>query len=450
MDNNTMFYHVYPLGFCGTPEKNDFNSAPCGRLEKIYEWTEHLKLMNINALYLGPVFESSAHGYDTADYFYVDRRLGTNDTLKYLIKHLHENGIKVLLDGVFNHVGRNFWAFRDVQQNLSDSKYCSWFQNIDFNNRSPFGDSFSYEGWNGYYDLVKLNLSNPDVRAHLLSAVKMWIEEFNIDGLRLDAADCVDLYFLKELSGFTKSIRNDFWLVGEIIHGDYRKWANDNILDSVTNYECYKGLYSSHNDKNYFEIAYSLNRQFGMNGIYKHLSLYNFADNHDVSRVASLLKEPAHIFPLYILLYTIPGIPSIYYGSEWEVKGVKQNGSDSELRPCLDLLNLQSNGNINLYNTIKKLSSIRINHESLQDGNYNQVFVSARQFAFVRQKHDETSLVIVNSEPVEKIIEPEVALIDGTILYDKLNNNEEFTVRNGKVKIDRLYPNWGRVLINKC
>ena len=178
---------------------------------------------------------------------------------------------------------------------------------MDFQKRSPLGDPFSYEGWNGHYSLVKLDVRHPEVKSYVFSVVTRWVEEFGIDGLRLDAADCLDLGFLQELAAFCRGRWPGFWLLGEIIHGDYRKWANPSTLDSVTNYECYKGLYSSHVDANFFEIAWSLNRQFGPQGLYRDLPLYNFADNHDVDRVASLLPEPAHLRTLYSLLFTMPG-----------------------------------------------------------------------------------------------------------------------------------------------
>ena len=290
----------------------------------------------MNALYLGPLFESSAHGYDTADYYQVDRRLGNNEMLSRLSAVLHQKNIRLILDGVFNHVGRDFWAFRDVLKSGRQSAYCDWFQGLDFHKRSPYNDPFSYENWNGHHNLVKLNLSNPSVKDHLFQAVDMWIREFAIDGLRLDVADCLDLHFLKELSAFCKSRRSDFWLMGEVIHGDYRKWVNPETLDSVTNYVGYKGLYSSHVDKNYFELAHTLYRQFGEKGIYRDLLLYSFADNHDVNRVASQLKNPAHLYPLYSLLFTMPGVPSIYYGSEWGIEGKRTSQSDQALRPHLD------------------------------------------------------------------------------------------------------------------
>ena len=141
--------------------------------------------------------------------------------------------------------------------------YCDWFAGLNFGGSSPYGDPFWYEGWNGYYNLVKLNLKNWHVCDHLIEAVGYWMDEFQIDGIRFDAADCVDFDFFKRIRSFCKGKKPDFWLMGEIIHGDYKRWANPEMLDSVTNYECYKGISSSHNDKNYFEINYSINRQFG-------------------------------------------------------------------------------------------------------------------------------------------------------------------------------------------
>ena len=265
---------------------------------------------------------NQSHGYDTVNYHFLDRRLGTNDNLIEVIRFFHDYGIKIILDAVFNHTKKLF-AFKDLLQYGAQSQYKDWYSGIDFTRRSPLNDPFSYNCWNGHYTLVKLNLQNKTVQNYLFDCVKQWISDFEIDGLRLDTADCLDFNFMSGLRDVCKKANPDFWIMGEVIHGDYSRWANDNTIHSTTNYEGYKGLYSSHNDLNYFEIAYSLNRQYGTYGIYKNLFLYNFADNHDVTRVASILKEKKHLFPLYTLLYTIPGIPSIYYGSEFGIEGVK-------------------------------------------------------------------------------------------------------------------------------
>ena len=253
-----------------------------------------MKSMSVNALVFNPVFESSKHGYDTIDYKKIDCRLGDNESFKKICKTLHDNGIRIMLDGVFNHVGRDFFAFKDVRQNRENSRYASWFENLNFRNNSPYNDGFSYEGWAGYYDLVKLNLHNDEVVNYLLDCARFWIDEFDIDGLRLDAADCIDIEFFKKLKNVCKEKKSDFWLYGEITHGDYNHWANPDVLDSVTNYECYKGIYSSHNDHNYFEIAQTVKYLQNMGD----LDLYNFVDNHDVERIYTKLSNKAHFAPI--------------------------------------------------------------------------------------------------------------------------------------------------------
>jgi cyclomaltodextrinase len=395
---DAIFYHIYPLGLCGAPRRNDFATPPEPRLAQISGWIEHLCALGVNALYLGPLFESTAHGYDTADYYWVDRRLGDNATLAELVAALHGHGIRVILDGVFNHVGRDFWAFRDLQQQRERSPYRDWFVGVDFSRRSPYGDRFTYAGWHGHYDLVKLNLHHPDVRAHLFGAIREWFQQFAIDGLRLDVADELEPGFLRELASFCHALDPAFWLLGEAIHGDYRRLVNPAALDSATNYECYKGLFSSHNDTNYFEIAYSLNRQFGEQGIYRDLPLYAFADNHDVSRVASRLCNPAHLYPLYVLLFTMPGVPSIYYGSEWGLVGLKQSGDDWPLRPQLAGPGaIQNMPHPDLANTIALLARLRQQSVALRHGAYEQLFVAHEQLAFARHVGDEYVIVMVNA-----------------------------------------------------
>jgi cyclomaltodextrinase len=444
---DAVFYHIYPLGFCGAPERNDFRSDSVPRLEQIYGWIEHLRDLQINALYLGPVFKSTAHGYDTADYFHVDRRLGDNQTLAALVKELHRNGMRVILDGVFNHVGRDFWAFRDVLQNGERSEYRHWFKGMDFSGRSPYGDPFQYKGWSGHYDLVELNFDEPAVKEHLLQAVKQWIVDFEIDGLRLDVADSLDLQFQRELAAFCRHLKPDFWLMGEIIHGDYNRWVNPETLDSVTNYECYKGLYSSHNDRNYFEIAYSLNRQFGAEGIYRGKLLYNFADNHDVNRVASNLTNRAHLYPLYCLLFTMPGVPSIYYGSEWGLEGQRDASSDKALRPHLDINTVrQTAPQPELEKTIAQLARIRHASPALRVGGYTQLLVRNEQIAFSRKTAGEEVLVLVNAADHPEAFELPTAVHPGTRLLDLLDPEESFTVEAGKVRVEAVHPNWARVL----
>lgn len=389
--DNAVFYHIYPLGFCGAPHKNEGGDA-VSRILKVIDWIPHLKKMNINAVYFGPVFESAEHGYDTSDYMKIDRRLGNNDDFAKVCKALHENGIKVVLDGVFNHVGREFWAFRDIREKGSSSPYCGWFANLNFGGNSPMGDNFWYEGWEGHYNLVKLNLKNPDVVNHILSAIDFWKSEFDIDGIRFDVAYCLDFDFLRCVHNHCKSKYSDFWLLGEVVHGDYSRWANNEILDSVTNYECYKGLYSSINDKNYFEIAHSIKRLIGDGGIVADRKLYNFVDNHDVDRVASRLTNPDTIYNLYTLLFTMPGCPSVYYGSEWALTD-KKDGTDYPLRPCLELDKMGDNP---LIDHIARLAYAKQTLGALQNGRFEQIHLGNREFAFKRAGGGADVFVLLN------------------------------------------------------
>lgn len=438
---DAIVYHIYPLGLCGAPSKNDFVSAPLPRLNTLYDWLPHMQSLGANTIYLGPIFESSAHGYDTADYFQIDRRLGTNEDFKALAKTMKRMGFRIVLDAVFNHVGRDFWAFRDVQAHGQNSAYREWFAGLDFSKKSPFGDPFYYEGWAGHYDLVKLNLENPAVQNHLFEAVSFWIDEFDIDGLRLDAADHITPSFFRALREHCDTYKADFWLMGEVVHGDYTKWANNAMLDSTTNYEGYKGLYSSHNDCNYFEIAYSLNRQFGAEGMYRDLFLYNFADNHDVDRVASTLNNPAHLYPLYGLLFTMPGIPSIYYGSEWGLTGKRTPHSDKALRPALDLHQIFPQPQ--LAEAIQQLAHIRQNVPALRYGSYCQVHIAHEQFAFERAYETQKFIVAVNASTETRVIS--LQDIDGHHMNDLLNAGETFDIHDGQVSLP-LYANWLRIL----
>lgn len=441
-----IFYHIYPLGLLGAPKKNSFSSKPIIRLDELYPWLDHMQDLGCNALYLGPVFESTSHGYDTCDYYLVDRRLGTNKSLRSFVLKAHEKGIKVVLDGVFNHVGRDFWAFKDLQKRGVDSKYKDWFSNVNFKKRSPLGDAFSYDAWSGHYELVKLNLSNTEVKHHLFGAVAQWIEEYEIDGLRLDTADVLDFDFMKSLSKFCKELKPDFWLMGEVVQGDYTRWTNGNMLDAVTNYEYHTPFYESFNKADFSKIATILERQYGNKGVYKDLSLYSFVDNHDVNRAASSLYKPEHLYPLYLLLFTLPGIPSIYNGSEWGFEGKKRKGNDGQLRPkvSFDKLVVLAKHPV-LIDALKRFIAIRKNNEILTQGSYQQLLVSKEQFAFSRSHSGKSYFIVVNASPNTETVEIAMnGLPNGT--YNDLLNPEYSCISSNGVLAIEVNSCWGRIL----
>ena len=386
-----IFYQIYPIGFCGAPTANDGKTV--SRILKLKDWSSYLESLGISSILLNPIFESDNHGYDTRDYKKIDSRLGTNEDFAEVCKDLHAHNVKIVLDGVFNHVGRGFWAFKDVQEKKWDSPYKDWFC-INFDGNSCYNDGFWYEGWEGHFELVKLNLANSAVVDYLLECVKGWIDEFDIDGLRLDVAYCLDRNFMKRLRSFCQELKPDFALIGEVLFGDYNQIVNDEMLHSCTNYECYKGIYSSFNSMNMFEIAHSLNRQYGPEQwcIYRGKHLMSFVDNHDVTRIASILTNKNHLPLTYGLLLGMPGVPCIYYGSEWGEEGVKAPNNDYALRPCFE----EPKPN-ELTEEIKKMIHVRTGSNALCHGSYRNVVLTNHQLIFERRTDDERMLVAINA-----------------------------------------------------
>ncbi|MEG1459692.1 MAG: alpha-amylase family glycosyl hydrolase [Acetivibrio sp.] len=388
--NESVFYQIYPLGFCGAPLENQGVAEQ--RIQKVIEWIPHIKKLGANAIYFSPVFESDSHGYNTRDFRQIDVRLGTNEDFKMVCRQLHENGIRVVLDGVFNHVGRGFWAFQDVLDKREASPYVNWFH-LNFGGNSNYNDGLWYEGWEGNYDLVKLNLQNEEVIHHILESVGLWIEEFDIDGLRLDVAYCLDHGFVKRLRQYCDSKKGDFFLLGEMLHGDYKELVNDEMLDSATNYECYKGLFSSFNSLNMFEINHSLLRQFGPEDwtLYRGKHLLSFVDNHDVTRIASNLTNEKHLPLIYGMCFGMPGIPCVYYGSEWGAKGDKNKG-DEALRACFE-----EPVENELSEFIGKLSEVKKNSDGLNYGGFRSILLTNKQCIFERKSEKERIFVAINA-----------------------------------------------------
>ncbi len=388
--DESVIYQIYPLGFCDAlKEKEDNEHA----ILKVIDWVDHIKKLGATTVLFNPLMESDYHGYDTRDYTKVDHRLGTEEDLIKVCDAIHDAGLKILFDGVFNHVGRGFWAFQDVIEKKWDSPYCSWF-NISFDGNTNFNDGFWYEAWEGHYELVKLNLDNPDVRKHQHDVITEWANKYGIDGLRLDVAYCLKDWYLRELRSFTDGLKEDFVLIGETLHGDYNMWMGDDKCHAVTNYECYKGLHSSFNSANMHEISFSLNRQFGYENwcIYRGKHLLSFVDNHDVERVASILEDKNHLPLIYGMIFGMPGVPAVYYGSEWGIEGKKSDG-DEVLRPALEKPEWNK-----LTDTIAKFAAIKTSHKALNYGGYRNLMVQPKQLIFERKCEDERIMVAINSD----------------------------------------------------
>ena len=419
-----VFYHMYPLGMTGAPKHNDATEVT-NRFEELDKWISHIRSLGANAIYIGPLFESTSHGYDTRDYKLVDPRLGDNGSFRKFVDQCHQEGIKVVVDGVFNHTGREFFAFKDIQEKRWDSPYKDWYKGVNFDWQSPCGDSFGYEAWQGHFELPCLNLFNPDVRSYLFDVIRFWIDEFDIDGIRLDCANVLDFNFMKEMRSQTEAMKEDFWLMGEVIH-------------SVTNYELHKSLYSGFNDHNFFEIAHNVRRLEAIGR-----QLYTFVDNHDEDRIATKLKLREHLFPIYICLFTLPGIPSIYYGGEWGIEGKRTNTSDEALRPAISI---EQEGELHceLTDLIAQLGQIHSQQEPLHTGRYQELLLTNRQYAFARHGEDSVIITAVNNddEPAELTIPVPLQASEAVNLLEPA---DRLPISDGKVHI-KLKGNWGAVL----
>lgn len=432
--DEAIFYHIYPLGLCGAPTENPYGE-PVHRLNTLLPWIEHIKEIGCNALYIGPLFESVGHGYETTDYKKLDSRLGDNKDLTDFVAACHKKGIRVILDGVFNHTGRDFFAFQDIKKNRENSQYKDWYCNVNFGGNNEYNDGFSYENWGGYDLLVKLNQRNPAVKDYICDVIRFWVSEFDIDGIRLDAADVLDFDYMKALRQTANEVKPEFWLMGEVIHGDYTRWVNEGTLHSVTNYNLHKALYSGHNDHNFFEIAHTVKRLYEMGGNRPDgLKLYNFVDNHDVERIYTKLNNKAHFTPVHILLYTLPGIPSIYYGSEFGIEGKKEKFSDASLRPALNLEDYADALAENPYTKlIARLGAVRQQTKALSYGDYKELLLTNRQYAFSRNMDGESVIVTVNNDDSDFVMTVPAGNAE---TYTGMLSGEKVSVVNGNIAVN--------------
>lgn len=432
--DESVFYHIYPLGLTGAPPLNEQDEVT-HRLRDMEPWIDHILEIGCNALYIGPLFESVGHGYETTDYKKMDRRLGDNEDLKHFVQTCHEKGVHVILDGVFNHTGRDFFAFKDLKDNRENSRYKDWYCHVNFGGNNEYNDGFSYENWGGYNLLVKLNQRNPEVQEFIYDVIRFWADEFDIDGIRLDAADVLDFDFMKGMRRVANELKPDFWLMGEVIHGEYNRWVNSETLHAVTNYNLNKALWSGCNEHNFFEIAHTVKRLYDMGGSrYENLKLYNFADNHDVDRIINKLQRKEHYRVIHIMMYTLPGIPSIYYGSEFAIEGQKEHGSDAPLRPALSLSDYADAVTSNPYTAlVATLGPIRQKSKALCYGEYRELVLTNRQYAFARTYEEETAITAVNNDEEAAVLN--IPYQGKKLSFTGAVSGKTYPVENGQIQV---------------
>lgn len=400
-----ILYQIYPLGtpgeagkgggfFGGVPAENDLKSPPTSKILEVAEWIDHLEHLGVTMIYFSPIFESETHGYDTVDYFQIDRRVGDLQSFKKVLELLHKRGIKVILDGVFNHTGRKFFAFKELVAagaNWAQCPYKDWYFISEGN--STYDDAFAYRSWEGHEELPELNVESEQVRDYLFKVAKFWLGEVGVDGWRLDVAHELPPSFWRDFRTACTEGNPEHVLLGEVIHGDYNTWVGPlkGLLHSGTNYQLSKALWSSLKDHNFWELTTSFNRDLTL---YRDMNLVNFLSNHDVARVATQLEgEPQLIYLAHFMLLTVRGIPCIYYGDECRVPGRKEEGDAALRMPMVKPADVE--GGQQLYDMIAGLIKLRQQHECLVRGWQSTLYHQNNELIFSRTSSTTSDIIIV-------------------------------------------------------
>ena len=370
--NDTVWYQIFPDRFCnGTPEKNGEDILPWrtgpvtnqerfgGNLAGIRKRLSYLKELGINGIYLNPIMEAeSNHKYDTRDYTKIDPYFGDNEEFALLVKEAHELGIRVMVDAVFNHCGRRFVQWLDVEKKGEKSEFADWFMIHDWNVLKKQGDTrdgrFYSFAFNEY--MPKLNTNNEEVIQYFSDICESWIRDFDIDGIRFDVGNEVSHRFLKRVRERVKSLKPDIYLLGEIWH-DASQWLMGDEYDSVMNYPLMSGIHDFFLDKESTkeDFEYMVNRCYTMYMQQCNNVLFNLLDSHDTERLMNRLKNLNVFYQQLAVLFTMPGSPCIYYGTEIAMEG----GHDPDCRRCMPWDEMDSEENRKRLEEMKKLISLR-------------------------------------------------------------------------------------------
>ena len=322
--DHAILWHVYPLGFTGAEREAVPPAEPARhRLPQLAAWLDYAVELGCSGLLLGPIFASETHGYDTVDHFRIDPRLGDEGDFDALVTAARDRGLRLILDGVFNHVGRGFPAFQAALHGGRGTPAARWFK------RDHSGEFAVFEG---HRHLVEFDHDEPAVLGYVVEVMNHWLGR-GAGGWRLDAAFAVPASFWSKVLPIVREQHPGAWFLGEMIHGDYAAYAAESGLDSITQYEVWKAVWSSLNDRNFFELDHALGRH---NDFLDGVLPQTFVGNHDVTRLATTLNDQRHFGHALAVLFCVGGVPSVYYGDEQGFRGLKEHraGGDDEIRPA--------------------------------------------------------------------------------------------------------------------
>ena len=383
---HAIWWQVYPLGFVGAFPADQPPDPGEHRLRRLVSWFDHAIELGASGIALGPVFASRTHGYDTTDHYRIDPRLGDEGDFDYVVSEAHRRGLRVLLDGVFNHVGVDFSRYREAPDNEASAR---WFRGRP----GRFPDRF--DTFEGHGELITLNHDNPEVIDYTADVLAHWLER-GADGWRLDAAYAVPPQFWVAVLPKVRELYPDAWFVGELIHGDYAAAVESAGFDSATQYELWKAIWSGINDGNFFELDWALQRH---NEFLSSFAPLTFIGNHDVTRIASQLENPDHLAQALVILLTIGGVPSVYAGDEYGYRGVKEErfGGDDAVRPEFGSppAQLDAFGD-RVWELHRYLIGLRRRHPWLHAARTTALRLENRHYVYETRSGDDVLLVALN------------------------------------------------------
>jgi glycosidase len=400
---HAIWWHVYPLGFVGAFPAVGAPAAGQHRLRRVTEWLDHAVTLGASGIALGPVFASRTHGYDTTDHRSIDPRLGDDADFDDLVAQARGRGLRILLDGVFNHVGTDFAKYREADSGDTDAQ--RWFR----------GRPGRFHTFEGHGDLITLNHDNPEVVDYVAGVMNHWLDR-GVDGWRLDAAYAVPERFWAQVLPRVRAPHPDAWFVAEVIHGDYTRMVTDAGFDSVTQYELWKATWSALNDGNFYELDHALKRH---TGFLKTFVPQTFIGNHDVTRIASQLTDPRHVAHALVLLMTIGGVPTVYAGDEFGLRGVKEErfGGDDAVRPEFGPppMPVDDNG-ARLFALHQFLIGLRRRHPWLHTARTSAMTLENRQYLYETRAGADRLIVALNADdaPMTAALPGPATLLAGT------------------------------------
>lgn len=422
--SNAVWWHVYPLGFVGANIRPDsLLQRRCDRgLDALIPWLGRVKELGFTGLLLGPIFQSETHGYDTTDFKHIDDRLGGDASFDKLVEACRNQGLQIILDGVFNHVGRNHPAVAAALAGDSTSTWNGLVSLIPADHSSHHHEVSSAEDttarlpvFEGHKSLVELDHHSPETVAYVAGIMNYWLDR-GANGWRLDAAYSVDPEFWARTLPSVRKQHPDTWIFGEVIHGDYSKFVLDSTADSVTQYELWKSIWSSIAEGNFFELDWNLKRH---NTFLDSFVPQTFIGNHDVTRIASRIAIPGAILALTVLM-TVGGIPSIYYGDEYGMAGIKEErlGGDDAIRPSFpqqpEILDTKAR---RMFEAHRALIALRHQHPWLEHARTISEHLENRSFSY-RSYNDTGDKWILTQLHLDPEPYATVEAADGSQLYD--------------------------------